>query len=142
MIYIAHRGNTEGPTEFENRVEYLKHAYSLGHGIEFDVIEHNGKLYFGHDEPQENFDYELALMPNVFVHLKNLGAVELLAYDFNLNMFSHDVDECVMTSHGYVWGRHRVPVKGKTAVYLDFITPHKELVVDDVFAHCGDYYEG
>ena len=95
MKYIAHRGNTEGITEFENKIEYLKHAYSLGYGLEVDVRCHKDKLYFGHDEPQEEIDNELLILPDVFVHLKDFKSVELLAHRKDLNMFWHNNDEMV-----------------------------------------------
>jgi len=103
MKYIAHRGNTEGVTEFENKIEYLKHAYSLGYGLEVDVRYHKDKLYFGHDEPQEEIDNELLILPDVFVHLKDFKSVELLAHRKDLNMFWHNNDEMVFTTQGNIW---------------------------------------
>ena len=103
MKFIAHRGNTNGITEFENKIEYLSHAYSLGYGLEVDVRYYNNKLYFGHDEPQEEIDYELITRPDVFVHLKDFKSVELLAHRKDLNMFWHNSDDLVFTTHGYIW---------------------------------------
>jgi hypothetical protein len=141
MIYIAHRGNITGPSSEENKIAYLEHAYNQGFGIEVDVQEYNGKLYFGHDEPQELFKYELVNKPNVFVHLKDIKSAEILGSDNKLNMFSHDTDAYVFTSHGFIWGLHKVLIPGPKSVFLDFETPHVDININvPIYGHCGDYY--
>lgn len=141
MIYIAHRGNIDGPSSDENKIDYLEYAYNRGFGIEVDVQEYKGKLYFGHDEPQELFKYDLVNKPNVFVHLKDRKSAEILCSDSKLNMFSHDVDDYVFTSHGFIWGLHKVLIPGSRSVFLDFETPHVDINIGiNLYGHCGDYY--
>lgn len=141
MIYIAHRGNITGPSSEENKIAYLEHAYNQGFGIEVDVQEYNGKLYFGHDEPQELFKYELVNKPNVFVHLKDRESALILGNDTNLNMFSHDSDDYVFTSKGNIWGWHKVLMEMPNAIYLNFDDPYYETKPYNLYGYCGDYYE-
>ena len=51
MIHtVAHRGNTGGKTEHENRPVYLSNA-ARDHFVEVDVWYVDGKIFLGHDEP-------------------------------------------------------------------------------------------
>jgi len=53
MIYIAHRGNTQGPNpDKENHPDYLRDAVRKGYDVELDVWLINGKYILGHDAPQ------------------------------------------------------------------------------------------
>ena len=76
MRFIAHRGNIFGPRpEYENKIDYMWHAYDVCRGLECDVQMYKDKLYFGHDEPQEEVDVSLMTMQNVFCHAKDLDAM-------------------------------------------------------------------
>jgi hypothetical protein len=138
MKYIAHRGNTNGITEFENKIEYLKHAYSLGHGLEVDIRHHNNKLYFGHDEPQEEIDNELVTRPDVFVHLKDFKSVELLAHRKDINMFWHNNDEMVFTTHGYIWCYPGNNITHTKSIWLCLNDTPIPSVIPDIYGICMD----
>ena len=92
MKFIAHKGNITGPNPSqENRVDYIKYAIEQGHGVEFDVRSFNGKLYLGHDDPQEELPLELLRLPDSFVHAKDIDAFEKLL-KLNCNVFWHQTD--------------------------------------------------
>ena len=106
MIYIAHRGNTKGPKpELENSPEYIDQAIKKGFHVELDVWYKDGQLYLGHDEPQYKIKINFLLnRANViWVHCKNLQALDELMQYKSLNLFVHDKDIATLTSHNYVW---------------------------------------
>lgn len=137
--FIAHRGNTRGPTDQENQTDYLLAALSKGYMVEADVILYNEKLYLGHDEPQELLSDQLLENPNVIFHAKNLEALTALM-DKNLHCFWHQVDRVTITNQGFIWcypGVHPVHPK---AIWLDLHDMPLPKVIDPcIYAVCGDY---
>ena len=50
MIIIAHRGNTRGKTDDENKLTYLLRAVTVGFGVETDLLRAPcGRLIISHD---------------------------------------------------------------------------------------------
>jgi hypothetical protein len=104
MILIAHRGNTEGPNKSrENSPEYIKEALIKGFHVEIDVWLINSHIFLGHDQPQyrvsENF---LKHHKNLIFHAKSPETLHYLTKN-KLHCFSHDKDECVLTSNAWIW---------------------------------------
>lgn len=106
VIYIAHRGNLTGAnTEKENSPQYIEEAIDRGFHVEVDVWCIKNELYLGHDMPQYRID-ELFLLQRhkvLWIHCKNLEALDYLLKHRNLNVFVHDKDMATLTSHNYVW---------------------------------------
>jgi hypothetical protein len=104
MIFIAHRGNTNGPNPSrENSPSYIQEALEQGYFVEVDVWLQNRKIYLGHDEPQ----YEVGMSflesnDRIVCHAKNAGALALLISK-GLHCFGHDRDDVVLTSRGWLW---------------------------------------
>lgn len=140
MIFIAHRGNTEGPTpEKENTLEYLKQAYDLGYGVECDIQVHNGQLYFGHDEPQELVDYEFISRTNVFCHAKTVETFSRLL-NLNVNCFWHETDQVTLTSDGQMWCYPGIHPLHEKAIWLDLLdAPLPNKIDIPIYGICGDY---
>lgn len=115
MIFIAHRGNTNGSNpDFENKPDYIDAALRDGFDVEVDVWVLDGNILLGHDGPDT--PVELAFLEsrksNLWCHAKNLRALEmLLAHGFNC--FSHDADDYVLTSHGDIWAYPGKPCTNK-----------------------------
>lgn len=111
MIYIAHRGNINGPNkERENSPDYLLEAIEKGYFVETDLwvvtSEDKEKLYLGHDEPQYeiNIDYLLGIKEKLFCHCKNIQALKFIITKYpDIECFFHDLDECVLTSKNKIW---------------------------------------
>jgi hypothetical protein len=119
---IAHRGNTNGknPDE-ENKIEYLMHAYDIVGAVECDIQTYNGKLYFGHDAPQETVDTTLIMQDLWFCHAKDLESLEALL-TIQAHAFWHQTDKVTLTSRGYIWcypGQYPTMARHKT-IWLDF----------------------
>lgn len=107
MMLIAHRGNTEGPNKSkENTEEYLKTALSNNFWIEVDVWEDgnsNDTVMLGHDKPEHKSTFNfLKSDPRIICHAKTAVILEKLL-KHEIHCFSHDKDNCVLTSCKYIW---------------------------------------
>jgi len=106
MIIISHRANTNGPNTAyfgENHPSSIKYVLSLGFNVEIDVRYLNNKFVLGHDKAEyevgDNFFYN----DRMWVHCKNIEALEKLISNPLINAFYHDKDDCVLTSQGFIW---------------------------------------
>jgi hypothetical protein len=104
MKIIAHRGNINGKSDFENNPDMILYAIDRGFDVEIDLRVWNNKLFLGHDEPQYEINYEFLNKNKNFlwIHCKNFDAIEFVN-DTNLNYFWHQKDNYTITSKGYVW---------------------------------------
>lgn len=107
---IAHRGNTDGPSEYENKPEYVKSALFDGFDVEIDVW-YNGVvdghyypgLYLGHDRPQYQTSFKFLKDNRVWAHAKNAKALEAMLIEGDIHCFWHGNDDYTFTSKGYLW---------------------------------------
>jgi hypothetical protein len=103
MIYIAHRGLTDGPDKsLENKPEQVLKAIEQGYHVEVDLWCVNSELFLGHDGPQYLIDETLLHKPELWIHAKNLAALRWL-YNTQLNYFWHQTDDFTLTSRGWIW---------------------------------------
>jgi len=141
LKYIAQRGNIIGSDPYnENSIDYLYNAFNLGYGVEIDVLLYKGKLYLGHDEPKTIVPVELLHKPDVFVHAKNLSALEALI-KLNCNVFWHQNDSVTITNYGYIWCYPGVHVNLLKAVWLDLHDKPLPEKIDNIYGICGDVYK-
>jgi|SRR6185436_3519743 len=106
MIFIAHRGNTAGPSTQENNPSYILTALAMGFNVEIDVWFVDGKFVLGHDSPQYEIQKSFLVNPYFWHHAKNIDALfqlNRLHPNYLINCFFHDSDECVITSGGWLW---------------------------------------
>lgn len=107
MLYIAHRGNLNGPDKInENKPEYLLKAISQDFHVETDLWVINNRLYLGHDNPQYEIDiiFLLNIKDKLFCHCKNIDALNFIITNYpEIECFYHDKDECVLTSKNHIW---------------------------------------
>ena len=110
-VYISHRGNLAGPSqETENTTASIENAIKAGFDCEVDVWLNHGVYYLGHDGPKDVVPLKFLLDYSevLWVHCKNIDALyELTLLD--LNCFFHNVDDCTLTSKGFLWtypGKH------------------------------------
>lgn len=107
MIFIAHRGNLNGPNPTnENKPEYLLHAISKGFFVETDLWMIEGNLYLGHDNPQYEIkiSFLLEIKDKLFCHCKNIQALHFICNNYpDIECFYHNEDTCVLTSNNHIW---------------------------------------
>ena len=123
MKIISHRGNLEGRNpELENHPEYIERCIKKGFCAEIDVWCIDGRIMLGHDSGQ--YVVEESWMNSFFhrlwVHAKNLEAVELLSKNSWLNWFWHEEDLMTMTSKGDIWTYPGIYVKNGIVVENEF----------------------
>ena len=104
MKLIAHRGLYNGPDEsLENHPAQILDALSKGFDCEIDVwFKADGGWSLGHNGPEYPINFEFLEQPGLWIHAKNLPALYVLT-GTDLNYFWHQGDDCVLTSHCYIW---------------------------------------
>jgi len=105
MILISHRGNITGKIkERENTKEYILEALGAGYDVEIDLWFQDGSLFLGHDQADHAIDYDFLTEKGLWIHCKNIPALEFLKDKGNPNnYFFHDIDETTLTSKGLFW---------------------------------------
>ena len=107
MILISHRGNINGPNpKQENHPIYIQKSLDLGYDVEIDIwMEDWGILFLGHDEPQYaiTLDWLKERSSNLWIHCKNIQAVEWFNFTLDFNYFWHEKDTLTLTSKNYLW---------------------------------------
>jgi hypothetical protein len=141
MKIIAHRGLIDGPNPtLENKPQTIKTALSKGFDAEVDVWYNNHSWYLGHDAPEYKVDFEFINNTRLWIHAKNIEAIQELVYYSWLNSFWHQNDDLVVTSRRNIWA---LPIKT-----LPFncvcVMPEKFMSLDNIkqnsyYAVCTDY---
>ena len=108
---IAHRGNTKGKTENENRPVYIVNA-SKHHFVEVDVWYVKDKFFLGHDEPTYEVSIDFLKNDRFFCHAKNIEALHRMLKEPDIHCFWHENDLVTLTSKGYVWKYPEVYYQG------------------------------
>ena len=110
MKYIAHRGNTYGPSDvWENHPEAIREALDLGFDAEIDIWWWQDQFWLGHDRPQyklndEKNQYNIDLKDDrLWCHAKNLKAFQKLYENPDIRCFYHTDEDIVLTSKGEIW---------------------------------------
>jgi hypothetical protein len=118
MIYIAHRGNTNGINpDKENHPDYLMSAIQKGYDVELDIWLIGNKYILGHDAPQYEIESYFLENDKFWCHAKNLEAVAaLLEPGFPVHVFFHDTDACTITSQKWIWTYPGYPVLGHRSI--------------------------
>ena len=99
---ISHRGNLNGPNSRENEPKYILEALSKGFEVEIDLWAIEDKLFLGDDFPEHEVNLDFLRQRDLWVHCKNLAALQLLSQYRRINCFSHKEDDFVLSSHGFI----------------------------------------
>ena len=138
MLAIAHRGNFDGPSKFENEPNHVLKTWRMGYDVEVDVSYIDGKFYLGHDTPDYEVDSSFLQMTGVWCHAKTIEALHAMLDYEGINCFWHQEDDFTLTSKNYIW---TYPGKFGTrrSVIVDL---HKNWILKNysgVFGICTDY---
>jgi len=103
MKFIAHRGNINGSSKYENDPGFILNAIYYNLDVEVDVWAIGNSYYLGHDSPKYKIDlaYFEEIKNNLWCHCKNIEALSLLKDKYNC--FWHQNDKYTLTSLGYIW---------------------------------------
>jgi hypothetical protein len=138
MRKIAHRGNINGPSPYENQLWYLNEAMDKGFDVEIDVWKMGDHLWSGHDSAQylisEDFLYTNIL--HLWIHCKNFEALDYFAKMGNsFNYFWHQDDDFTMTSQNFIW-----TYPGKQVGDWSVIVDLEGKTRYNCYAICSDYF--
>lgn len=142
MIFIAHRGNINGPNlDKENSPKYIDRAINIGFDAEIDIWIKEHSLFLGHDKPEYSIDFKWLQdrISKLWIHCKNVEAIVFFqecAYKFNY--FWHQNDDITLTSKNYIWTYPgKQPIKNSIAIL-------PEINNDDIsycIGACSDYIQ-
>jgi hypothetical protein len=140
MIYIAHRGNLNGPNPSqENNPVYIREALGAGWDAEVDVWLLETSWWLGHDKPTYRVESSFFRNKGLWCHAKNVEALEKLVALPWVNCFWHQNDDCVVTSKKFIW---TFPGKSLTSKSIAVMPEAaKGWVINEVAGICTDYVE-
>jgi hypothetical protein len=139
MKLISHRGNINGKKiNEENRPEYIDNAILQKYDVEIDIWIINKMFYLGHDKPEYliHQDWLEERKEKLWIHCKNIDAVEWFSENMTFHFFWHQNDTLTLTSRGLLWvfpGNQ--PIKNSVAVLPEIENEN----VESCFAICSDY---
>jgi hypothetical protein len=137
MELISHRGNIEGKIiEEENKIDYILNAIDQGFDCEVDIWCKN-KLFLGHDGPQYEMpmNFLFSHSSKLWIHCKNLEALEVLSRFKKLNIFWHQEDDFTLTSKGFIWTYPGKQTCRNSVIVSDKASRHKD---SNCFGVCAD----
>jgi hypothetical protein len=141
MLLISHRGNLTGPNlKMENSEAYILTALEKGFDVEVDVWKDAGNdIYFGHNAPtyKINLDFLVYHKNKLWIHCKNLLALDYMLTMDGFNYFWHQTDDYTLTSKGFMWTYPNKPVTEKNVIVI-FGRVAKENL-PNCFGICSDY---
>lgn len=121
MKLISHRGNLSGRNiEKENTIGYIESAINKGFDCEIDVWAKN-QIWLGHDKPEHAcpLSFLFKHQEKLWIHCKNLQALEILINFKSLNVFWHQEDDFTLTSKHYIWTYPNKPVSENSVLVVD-----------------------
>tara|TARA_R110000851_G_scaffold176537_2_gene323234 strand:- start:6392 stop:6838 length:447 start_codon:yes stop_codon:yes gene_type:complete len=134
MKIICHRGNTDGPNkEEENTLSHINKAIK-SFDVEIDVRLKDGKLWLGHDTPQEEASVEWinSNKNKLWIHCKDIESLNFLrSLGIDLNFFGHENDGFVLTSKNYIFAlpseAEKIPSERTIFVMPEFFKYNKDI---------------
>ena len=141
MIFIAHRGLTEGPdSKLENTPKQIVKSLDEGFHCEIDVRYIEGKWLLGHDNPDHEVPYDFLEQPGLWIHAKNIEALYVLRANPTLNYFWHQNDDYTLTSQGDIWTfPEKTLTKDSIMLMPEWQDPNFERLNFDCLGICSDY---
>lgn len=144
MRIISHRGNLNGEDKFnENKLDQISNVINnYGYDVEIDIWKIDGKLYLGHDKPEEEVSDSFLFDNNdyLWIHCKNIEAADCFTQKKNnLNYFFHQADDCTLTSRNFIWvypGKRFTP---NSVLVENDATTLKTLIKENLYGVCTDF---
>jgi len=140
---IAHKGLWQGSdNNTANTTKQLKMALKAGYDVECDIIERDGKLWLGHDEPKEEIDIEFLKDSRIFAHAKDERAYKILIKE-NIQSFMQNNEILSEIENSNLWwvnSNYKVPY-GKSFKNCIIHYSNKDLICNgvEIFGIYGDY---
>lgn len=137
MVLISHRGNLKGRNpEQENTAPYIMAAINAGYDVEIDVWKTPDGLFLGHDRPETKTDVNFLENENLWIHCKNIEALEDIS-SRGFHCFFHQNDDVILTSKGFLWVFPAKPMVPSAICVLPELLVKKPICA----GFCSDYIE-
>ena len=138
MRVIAHRGNLNGPSAYENAPDHLLRAINAGFDIEVDVWYVNREIWLGHDSPEYLVDSSFIedIAQRAWFHCKNEDALFYLK-DMGMHCFWHNIDNYTMTTDGIIWAYPGMKVNHMSIAVMPESV--EEADISMAYGVCTDY---
>lgn len=121
MKFISHRGNISNKNiSSENNPDQIEYCIKNLYDVEIDIRHINGLWFLGHDEPQYQISIQwlTKLAAKLWIHCKNIEALdELSKYDL-FNCFWHNTDDYTLTSKNIIWAYPGKTLTSRTVCVL------------------------
>lgn len=141
IVLIAHRGNIFGPNkDLENKPQYVTEALNFGYDVEIDLWFNpvSNELSLGHDEPTYACSKAFISQKKVWIHCKNISALEYCKkHDIENPYFWHQEDDVTLTSNGLFWTYPGKPLTPHSIAVMPETAPFKSIGICQ--AICSDY---
>jgi hypothetical protein len=141
-LWILHRGLKQGPDKtLENTEALLWDRIREGWDVEVDCWYKEDSVWLGHDQPTHRLlDLRLLACPKAWIHCKNLAMLLYMAeHRPGAPFFSHDTDEAVLTSNGYIWCYPGVQGTTKSILVMPERAPSMVIDYAKISGICSDY---
>jgi hypothetical protein len=112
MIFIAHRGNVNGPdSKHENSPMRLINTIAAGYHVETDVWYLDKRLYTGHpDHSLYPIYMDFLYNDHIWCHAKTNETLNFLVHNKQIHCFWHEgKDRTTLTSHNFIWSLDELP---------------------------------
>lgn len=141
-LWILHRGLKNGPDKaLENRESLLWDRIKEGWDVEVDCWMKDGIVWLGHDELTTRLqNMRLLSCSKAWIHCKNLAMLQyMVERKLGAPFFSHDVDQAILTSNGYIWCYPGFQAGIQSIVVMPERVPTMEIDYLKVGGVCSDY---
>ena len=141
-LWILHRGLMEGPDPaLENQEPILFQRIREGWDVEVDLWLQDETVWLGHEGPERPLqNLDLLSCPKAWIHCKNLA---MLAYMVEkapgAPFFSHDRDEAVLTSNGFIWCYPGLQAGRNSIIVMPERAPSMVIDYSRIGGVCSDY---
>lgn len=141
MLWIAHRGNVNGPEpSLENNPDYVDYAISQGFDVEIDLWETTRGRFLGHDGDQYHVtdSWLVTRSGRLWVHCKNTDAA-IISEGLKLNWFVHTTESHVFTRNGFLWCYPGQPAIGSKSIQVVAPALGESQAYTGFFGICSDF---
>lgn len=142
MIFIAHRGLLNGPSEAkENKIKSIEDCLGRGYDVEIDVVLINGELFLGHEGPQEKCPDWMLESNKIWIHAKSIKTFQSLITNYIdiPNVFYHTNEDVVLTSSMFLWTNLNKELTDTSICVLPEQTNQSIKDIRNCYGICTDY---
>lgn len=136
MLLLAHRGNTNGPSQKENDPSWIQRALDMGFDAEMDVWHIDDQFFSGHDKPQYKVTFYFLSKKGLWLHCKNIAALEILSNFSKINAFMHE-EGVVLSRNGFLLTAPGKEITSRSIALMPELV--KDWDISEAYGVCTDF---